>query len=56
MKGGGAMKHLNFSVNENYFKRVKVDAALKGITVKDYLKGAVDFYLEKCETMKQETE
>lgn len=46
------MKHLNFGmVDEEFVKRVKVDAAMKGVALKDYLKTAVEFYLEHNETM-----
>lgn len=49
------MKHLNFGmVDEEFVKRVKVDATMKGVALKDYLKTAVEFYLEHNETMKKE--
>lgn len=42
-----------FCVDEEFFKRVKVDVALKGVTLKDYLKIAVDSYLKENETIKK---
>lgn len=53
-RGGVSIKHLNFIVDDDFFKRVKVDAALKGVTLKDYLKTAVELYLKQFESTKQE--
>lgn len=49
------MKHLNFGTDdEEFVKRVKVDATMKGVTLRNYLKTAVEFYLKNNETIKQE--
>lgn len=48
------MKHLNFgTVDEEFVKRVKVDAVRKGVPLRTYLKTAVEFYLEHNETTKK---
>lgn len=44
------MKHLNFCVDEDFFKRVKIDAVKKGFTIKQYLNEAVKLYLKEKET------
>lgn len=46
------MKYLSFMVDEDFFKRVKIDATLKGVTLKEYLKIAVELYLSQCESTK----
>lgn len=49
------MKHLNFgTVDEEFVKRVKVDAVRKGVPLRTYLKTAVEFYLEHNETTKKQ--
>lgn len=44
------MKHLNFCVDEIFFKKVKIDAIKKGFTIKQYLTEAVKKYLEQNES------
>ena len=50
------MRYFNFCVDEDFFKRVKIDATLKGVTLRTYLRTAVEEYLKSNETIKQETE
>lgn len=48
------MKYLNFSVDEEFFKRVKIDAIKKGYTTRQYLYEAVKVYLAQSEEKEKE--
>lgn len=48
------MKWLNFSVDEELYKRIKIDVAAKGMTSREYLRMVLKQYLEQNETLKQE--
>lgn len=39
------MRYFNFSVEEEFYKKVKIDAVLKGQTTKEYMRSAVELYL-----------
>jgi len=40
-------KTVNFKVNENFYKEIKVHIALEGITLKDYVINLIKQDLEK---------
>lgn len=40
------MRVFNFSVDDEIYREVKIDAATEGKTVKDYLTNVILFYLE----------
>lgn len=47
------MRVFNFSVDDDVYRKVKIDAATEGKTVKDYLTNVILFYLKsKIETKK----